>query len=42
MKVYEILEPEFVNQRRKGVGLGPLEDYVKRWGIDWNVEQKEK
>ena len=40
--VYEILEPEYVNQRRKEVGLGPIQDYVKRWGIEWTVEQKEK
>ncbi len=39
---YEILEPEYVNQRRKKVGLGPIEDYVKRWGIKWTIEQKEK
>lgn len=42
MKVYEIREPEYVNQRRKEVGLGPIEDYVKRWGIEWTVEQIEK
>ena len=40
--VYEIKDPEYVNQRRKEVGLGPIEDYVKRWGIKWTVEQKEK
>jgi len=40
--IYEIWEPEFVNQRRKEVGLGPIEDYVKRWGIEWDMEQKEK
>jgi len=40
--VYEIREPEYVNQRRKEVGLGPIEDYVKRWGIEWKIEQKEK
>lgn len=40
--VYEIWEPEYVNQRRKKVGLGPIEDYVKRWGIEWTIEQKEK
>lgn len=40
--VYEILEPEYVNQRRKEVGLGPIEAYVKRWDIEWTVEQKEK
>jgi hypothetical protein len=40
--VYAIWEPEYVNQRRKEVGLGPIEDYVKRWGIEWTIEQKEK
>lgn len=40
--VYEIWEPEYVNQRRKEVGLGPIEDYIKRWGIQWSVEQKIK
>ncbi|PHN00695.1 DUF6624 domain-containing protein [Flavilitoribacter nigricans] len=40
--VYEVREPEYVNQRRAAVGLGPIEDYVKRWGIEWTVEQKEK
>lgn len=40
--VYEIKDPEYVNQRRKEVGLGPIEDYVKRWGIEWTIEQKEK
>ncbi|WP_339793306.1 DUF6624 domain-containing protein [uncultured Imperialibacter sp.] len=40
--VYEIKDPEYVNQRRKEVGLGPIQEYVKRWGIEWTVEQKEK
>ncbi len=40
--VYEIWEPEYVNQRRKEVGLGPIQDYIKRWGIEWTIEQKEK
>lgn len=39
--VYEVRDPEYVNQRRKEVGLGPIEDYVKRWGIEWTIEQKE-
>jgi hypothetical protein len=42
MRVYEIREPEYVNQRRKEVGLGPIEDYVSRWGIEWPIKQKEK
>lgn len=40
--VYEVREPEYVNQRRKAVGLGPIEDYAKSWGIEWEIEQKEK
>ncbi len=40
--VYEIWEPEYVNQRRKEVGLGPIEAYVKRWGIEWTIGQKQK
>lgn len=40
--IYEIWEPQYVNQRRKEVGLGPIEDYVRRWGIEWTIEQKEK
>lgn len=40
--VYEIAEPEYVNQRRREVGLGPIEDYVKNWGIVWTIEQKER
>ncbi|MEZ4926394.1 MAG: DUF6624 domain-containing protein [Saprospiraceae bacterium] len=40
--VEDMIEPEYVNQRRKEVGLGPIEEYVKRWGIVWTVVQKEK
>ncbi len=40
--VYDVREPEYVNQRRKEVGLGPIEDYAKQWGIEWTIEQKEK
>ncbi len=38
--VYEVKDPEYVNQRRSEVGLGPIEDYVKRFGLEWTVEQK--
>lgn len=41
-EVKDLEEPEYVNQRRAEVGLGPIEDYVKHWGIKWDVEQKEK
>lgn len=40
--IYDIKDPEYVNQRRAKVGLDPLEEYVKRWGLTWTVEQKEK
>ncbi|MEN0047894.1 MAG: DUF6624 domain-containing protein [Bacteroidota bacterium] len=38
--VYEVRDPEYVNQRRAEVGLGPIEEYVKRWDIEWTIEQK--
>jgi hypothetical protein len=41
-KVYEIKDPEYVNQRRAEVGLGTIEEYVSIWGIEWNIEQKLK
>jgi len=37
-KVYEIKNPAQVNERRKEVGLGPIEEYLKRWNIEWKVE----
>lgn len=40
--VKDLQEPEYVNQRRKEVGLGPIEEYVERWGIEWTIEQKDK
>ena len=40
--VKDLKEPEYVNQRRKEVGLGAIEDYVGRWGIEWTIEQKEQ
>ncbi len=41
-KVYKLIDPEYVNQRRKEVGLPPIEDYVENWNITWEVEQKKK
>jgi len=35
-------DPDNVDKRRASVGLGPLADYVKRWNIDWNVEEYKK
>lgn len=39
---YEIKDPEYVNQRRKEIGLSPIEEYAKQYGIKWTIEQKEK
>mgnify|MGYP001627282963 CR=1 FL=1 len=35
-------DPENVDKRRAGVGLGPLADYVSNWQIKWDVEQYKK
>jgi hypothetical protein len=37
--VYPIIEPEKVNERRTEVGLEPMEDNVKNFGITWDVEK---
>jgi len=37
--VYPLVEPEKVNERRAAVGLEPIEDYVKRVGMTWDVEK---
>ena len=41
-KLYQLEDPEFVNQRRKEMGMEPLEEYLARFGIEFNVEQKSK
>lgn len=39
---FPILNPAFVDKRRKAIGLDPLSPYLKlRFDIDWNVVQKE-
>lgn len=40
--VKDIHQPAYVSQRRKEVGLGPIEDYVRNYGIEWTVKQKDK
>jgi len=40
--VDKIVEPEYVNQRRFKIGLGPIQDYVKKWDIKWTIKQKSK
>ncbi len=40
--VEPILEPENVNQYRRSIGLGTIEEYVSAWGIEWDAEEHEK
>ncbi|MGB3547454.1 MAG: DUF6624 domain-containing protein [Saprospiraceae bacterium] len=34
-------EPEYVNQRRAAAGMGPLQDYLNRFGVRFDVPQLE-
>lgn len=35
-------DPDHVDERRAGVGLGPLADYLQRMGMTWDVEAYKK
>ena len=37
--VQPLKDPENVNKRRQEMGLGSIEDYVSRWGIDWDAKK---
>lgn len=39
-ELYKLHKPDGVNQRRKSVGLGPIEDFLKIWGLDFQAELK--
>lgn len=41
-RLYKLKDPEYVNQRREEVGLSPIEDYLRFFDIDFEVEQKVK
>jgi len=41
-QLYELEDPAYVDQRRAEVGLGPLEKYLQRYGLTFDVEQKER
>lgn len=41
-ELWELKDPEYVDQRRAEAGLGPLADYLSRWGVEFNVPQKQK
>lgn len=34
-EVHPIEDPEHVNERRAAVGLGPIEDYLAKFGVKW-------
>ncbi|NEV94633.1 hypothetical protein G3567_10805 [Psychroflexus sp. YR1-1] len=37
--VSPLMEPEKVNERRVNVGLKPIEEYLVKYGIDWDTEK---
>lgn len=39
--LYELENPETVNKRRAEMGFEPLQDYLKRWEIEFTVKQSE-
>lgn len=41
-KLYNLFEPEYVDQRRAEIGMSPINEYLQRFDIELNVEQKEK
>ena len=40
--VSPLFDPDNVDKRRAVVGLQPIAIYLKKWGIDWDVEQYKK
>lgn len=41
-ELYELFEPEYVNQRRAKIGMEPIEEYLQRFDLEFNVEQQTK
>lgn len=39
--LYELDNPETVNKRRAAIGFGPLQDYLNRWNIRFDIKQTE-
>ena len=38
--LWKIADEPNVNKRRAEVGLGPLEDYVRQWGIEYHLPKE--
>ncbi|MEJ1222922.1 DUF6624 domain-containing protein [Sediminicola sp. 1XM1-17] len=41
-ELYQLFEPEYVDQRRQEIGMESLKTYLLRFHIEFNVEQKRK
>lgn len=39
LKLYNLTKPETVNKRRKEVGLGPIQEYLKNWDLIFETNQ---
>lgn len=40
-QLYKLKDPEYVNKRRKAIGMDPIEDYLKRWELSFDITQKD-
>jgi|GEM_PF-1251588 len=40
--VYDLRDPEYVDYRRAQMGMGPLQEYAQRFGVEFTVPQKNK
>jgi hypothetical protein len=41
-ELWELSDPEYVDQRRAAIGLKPLNDYLRFWRIEFDIPQKQK
>jgi len=38
-KLYTLDSPKTVNERRKEMGLQPIEDYLKSFGVEYKISE---
>lgn len=41
-ELYDLRDPEYVDYRRAQMGMGPLQEYARRFGVEFAVPQKNK
>lgn len=41
-ELYDLRDPEYVDYRRAQMGMGPLQEYAQRFGVEFDVPQKTK